>query len=550
MPRVGRDMATRLTRCLLPLAIMAHLPWPTLPEELVELIFDKLLEQYPPNLDTNESLFTLSDSRALSALTTVSLMVARRTRTHRFKFVLLPFREPKISQFFKLLASFLELSYSSRFTRRLLPISTITTHVKVVAVYSDDWDHVRINLSNDDRATTFMIRLRNEFSLEKLSWSFDWCFAPTTRFHQRFVGLLLSPTLETLCLRNFQSDPSRLEGAYIPGPTFDRLVHFGEEGGVIQLGHASEVYPSYKKLELSGSDTSFLPLPFEMYLPDGSMHRPFARVRTLRAFGGLPYFITQSVLQNNDGGLRVLRIEECFYIFGYSKQLVSFFVFRNYLIRLAVSNRASHLSMATSPVDFSRLPNLEEAIFSFYPGRYITQASLGQIRKYFLDDFLMIFGIPEHNKNPISVKKLDLRRIPLLLTPDSPRPGSTGYPSDLERYPIELANTPLIAFDMTLWGVLDAALCTRRFANLKKLRMDFVIFDIRGSRPTPPEEYEDIVNALVSPCDWLSITKRILPLTVAAGRVGLEGRITELKVMSWANENIDYSKGVCKAQYP
>ena len=359
---------------------MAHLLWPTLPEELLELIFDKVLEQYPPKLDTNESLFALSDSRALSALTTVSLMVARRTRAHRFKSVLFPFSEPKTSKFFKLLASFLELSYSSRFTRRLLPISTITTHVKVVAVYSDDWDHARINLSNDDRATIFMIRLRNEFALAKLSWSFDWCFIPTTRFHQRFAGLLLSPTLETLCLRNFQSDPSRIEGAYVPGPTFDRLVRFGEEKGVDQLGRASEVYPSYTKLELSGSDTTFLPLPFEMRLADGSIHRPFARVRTLRAFEGLPYSIIQSVLQNNDGGLRVLRIEECFYIFGHSKRLAPFFFFQNYLIRLSVGNRPSHVSMATSPVDFSRLPNLEEAIFSFYPRRYITQASLGQIR--------------------------------------------------------------------------------------------------------------------------------------------------------------------------
>ena len=175
---------------------------------------------------------------------------------------------------------------------------------------------------------------------------------------------------------------------------------------------------------------------------------------------------------------------------------------------------------------------------------------IGQIRKYFLDDLLIIFGIPRHNNDTVSVKTQDLDRIPLLLIPDSPRPSSTSYPNDIERYPIELANTPLVGFDMTLWGALDAALCTRRFANLKKLRIDFVIFDIRGSRPAPPEEYEEIVNALVSPCDWLSITKRILPLTVAAGRVGLEGRIVELKVMSWANENIDYSKGVCKAQYP
>jgi len=205
--------------------------------------------------------------------------------------------------------------------------------------------------------------------------------------------------------------------------------------------------------------------------------------------------------------------------------------------------------VATSPVGFSRLPNLEEVIFSFYPGRYIIVFNLGQISNFLLDDLLKVFGIPQHSSDPTSMKTLSLRRIPLPLVPDPPRLGSKKYASHLERYSIELANTPLIAFDLTLWGVLDAALSSPRFANLKKLRMDYVIFDTRTSLP-PPKEYEDIVNSLVTPCDWLSITRRILPLTVAAGRVALEGRIIEIKVINWAHEIIDYSKGVCKAQYP
>jgi len=285
-----------------------------LPQELVELIFDKLLDQYPPDVETKKSLFSLGDRRALSALTTVSLMVARRTRTHRFKCVVL-FCEPKVTKSFKLLASFLELSFSSRHMGRLLPISTITTHIQVVAAYAEQWNNDMSNFPNDPRAMAFMLRLRNEFCLEQLSWSFDPRFRPTPGFHQRFAGLLLSPSMKTLSIRNFTSLPTRLQGAYVPGPSFDHLVRFGEEVHSDQVGHESKKlhgYPSYTTLALWGSRTSTLPLPFEIPLPNNTVHRPFARVRTLRAFHGLPYSIIQSVLENNDGSLTALHIEESF----------------------------------------------------------------------------------------------------------------------------------------------------------------------------------------------------------------------------------------------
>jgi len=284
----------------------------TLPEELVELIFDKLLEQYPPDLETKQSLFPLIDRQALSALTTVSLMVARRTRTHRFKCVVLAFRQPKITKFFNILSSFLELSFSSRQMGRLLPISTITTHVKIIPAYTHNWDHNTYHIPNDDRVMNFMLRLRNEFCLEQLSWSFDWTFRPSKGFSQRIAGLLLSPTMRTLYIRNLKSVPSHLQGAYIPGPSFDRQVRFGEEDAVGQLGSADVIYPSYTTLELGGTITSGLPLPLEIPLPDGSFHRPFGRVETFRVFDGLPHSIVKSVLENNHGRLRVLQIEEYF----------------------------------------------------------------------------------------------------------------------------------------------------------------------------------------------------------------------------------------------
>ena len=230
------------------------------------------------------------------------------------------------------------------------------------------------------------------------------------------------------------------------------------------------------------------------------------------------------------------------------------FLFSSHLTHLcrvlSVNGHASHTLMATSQVDFSRIPNLEEVKFDFYPQEYITEASLGNIRNFLLDDLLKVFGIPQHNGDQVSVKILDLGRIPLLLVQNSPALSTRAdYARDIDRYPKELAKTPFIAFDRSLWGVLDAALCTRRFANLERLRIDYVIFDIRNCQPAP-EGYKYILKALVTPCDWLSITKRILPLTVAAGRVGLEGRVIEIMVASWAHEIIDYLKGVCRAQYP
>jgi len=286
----------------------------TLPEELIELVFDKLLEQYSPDLETKTSLFSLGDRKALSSLSTVSLMVARRTRTHRFKCVVLLWGH-KAAKFYHLLASFLELSFSSRYMGRLLPISTITTCIKIVTPYAEEWARPQANIPNDDRVLSFILRVRKELSLEELSWPFHPMFNPSVRFHQRFAGLLLSPGMKTLAIRNFTSNPSRLQGAYVPGPSFDRIVRFGEEEEADQLGNENRrlhAYPSYTKLELGGSKTTTLPLPFAIPLPNGTIYRPFARVRTFLALDGLPYSITESVLENNDGSLEVLHIEEAF----------------------------------------------------------------------------------------------------------------------------------------------------------------------------------------------------------------------------------------------
>jgi len=70
---IGRELELGITYQTLPLATMAHSLCSSLPEELVELIFDKALEQYPPDLDSIETPFSLSDRQTVSVLTTVSL---------------------------------------------------------------------------------------------------------------------------------------------------------------------------------------------------------------------------------------------------------------------------------------------------------------------------------------------------------------------------------------------------------------------------------------------------------------------------------------------
>jgi len=297
--------ACTIPRLASSLAVMTGLP-----EELVELIFDKLLQQYPPDVETKKAMFTRDDEQALSALTLVSLVAARRTRSHRFKCVILVCH-PKATKFFKILAAFLELSFSSRqhSMGRLLPISTITTHIKMIGASCAYWNPPSTEFPNHEKTMAFILRLRNEFCLEQLSWFFDPMFKISTGFHQRLVGLLLSPTMKTLCLHSLISYPLQLEGVYIPGPSFDRTFRFGEEDGVDPEASPTDIYPSYTKLELGGCHTSGLPLPFDITLANGSIYRPFARVHAFRAFDGLPYSVVQSVLENNNGELRSLRIE-------------------------------------------------------------------------------------------------------------------------------------------------------------------------------------------------------------------------------------------------
>ena len=302
-----RDMG--ITYHTLTLATMEQPPCPTLHEELIELIFDKVLEQYPPDLDSSKTLFTLDHRLALSALTTVSLLAARRTRSHRFKFVLLACGPP-MKTAFTILESFLALSFHSGHIKRLLPMSTIATHIKVVMAGAEEWSDDAINYPNDGRVMSFVLRLRNEFRLEQLSWHFPPYFCPSTGFHRRFAGLLLSPTLKAISLHEFSPDLDELQGRYIPGPGFRRVICFGEDVNISDSESIHEAYSMYTNLELGGSRISKLPLPFDIPLPNGSIYRPFAHLRKFVAVDGLPYAVIQSVLRNNDGRLEVLHIGE------------------------------------------------------------------------------------------------------------------------------------------------------------------------------------------------------------------------------------------------
>jgi len=217
-----------------------------LPEELVELIFDKLLQQYPPDPETKTSLFAHDDEQALSALTLVSLVAARRTRTHRFKCVVLA-SKPKVKPFFERVANFLKLSFASqhRGMGRLLPIPTITTNIRIIVSEGDDRNPILSTWRNDDRLMALILRLRNDFHLKELTWYFASRFESSQGFHRRFVGLLLSSGIRTLCIQNFTASPDRLQGQYIPGTSFDRTFRFGEEDWVDPKASPTDIYPSY-----------------------------------------------------------------------------------------------------------------------------------------------------------------------------------------------------------------------------------------------------------------------------------------------------------------
>jgi len=217
---------------------------------------------------------------------------------------------------------------------------------------------------------------------------------------------------------------------------------------------------------------------------------------------------------------------------------------------LVNSQAAGRASMAASPVDFSRIPMLKEVKVDFYAKTYITEFSVGEIRMYLLEDLLSIFGIPQRINDPISIKTLDLGRISMVLLPDPPQVHDPDYDIEVDRYSTRLDNTPL-GIDIALWQTLDAALCSPRFANLETLRVDYIIFNNHNVNSAVPEGYEERVEAVVAPCDWLSLTTQIFPLTVAADRVRLEGRILEIMPQWWAYKTvIDYSAGVCISQYP
>ena len=119
------------------------------------------------------------------------------------------------------------------------------THFKVISAHDDDSEGNYAGIARDDRMVTFMLRLRSDFCLEKLSWWFDWRFRAYPWFYQRFAGLLLSPTLKSLSILHLAADTSQLQEGYIPGPSPDHLVRFGEEDRAGQSESAGVVYPSY-----------------------------------------------------------------------------------------------------------------------------------------------------------------------------------------------------------------------------------------------------------------------------------------------------------------
>jgi len=173
-----------------------------------------------------------------------------------------------------------------------------------------------------------------------------------------------------------------------------------------------------------------------------------------------------------------------------------------------------------------------------------------QIRRLILDAVVTLFDLASQQTHdyPIPVKTLDLGTIPMQLSPEPPHPAHPQYAITVDIYSDLLDQAP-IPSDAPIWAVLDAALCTRRFANLETLRVDYVFFDSRADQNEPPEGYEERVKQLVAPNDWLSITRTFFPQTCSEGKVRLEGRVIENKPWSHFHD-VDYSMGTCVGRYP
>ena len=159
----------------------------------------------------------------------------------------------------------------------------------------------------------------------------------------------------------------------------------------------------------------------------------------------------------------------------------------------------------------------------------INDTSLRQIRKLFLEAVLKLFDLtPRRLSDPTPVRTLDLGSIPMQLSPQPPQlPIARIGTPEMATYCDLLAQSP-IPFDIDLvnmWSTLDSALCSNRFANLEKLKVDYVIFDTRAIQDPVPENYERIVRQLVAPSDWFALTKHFFPKICLSSKIRLEGRL-------------------------
>ena len=182
--------------------------------------------------------------------------------------------------------------------------------------------------------------------------------------------------------------------------------------------------------------------------------------------------------------------------------------------------------------------------------RRIEEYHLMQIRRLILDAVVKLFDLKSQRIGdyPIPVKTLDLGTIPIQLSPEPPARAYHQSVTALEIYARKLSQAPMPS-DLSIWAVLDAALCTKRFANLETLKVDYIFFDSRAVQNDPPQVYEERVDQLVAPSDWLAVTKEFFPRTCSEEKIRLEGRVLANKPRSRFHD-VDYSMATCVGRYP
>jgi len=178
----------------------------------------------------------------------------------------------------------------------------------------------------------------------------------------------------------------------------------------------------------------------------------------------------------------------------------------------------------------------------------------GQFSLTLSDDLACMLGLLSRGvTDPVPIEILDLGRLLILLAPKPPDHNllpdqPTRFAEEVEYYTKSISDGPL-PFTCLWWHMLDKAFCSPRFANLKLLKVDYLVFDNRRQY-AHPEGYLERVEGLRVPTDWLSMTNAIFPGLVAENRVKFEGRIIDMTNRISRYEKIDYSGGIVRATYP